>query len=205
MVPSLVDIVNIVNTILNTPRIGWIQRGVPQAIAESVGDHTLLTSYLALILCNSAKRVDSNINADKCVSMALIHDAHEALIGNVGNSVRSLISDWRDIEVRLFNELQFPEELTKYFHEYRYALSVEGRIVNLSDKLATLIRACMYARVGYDTRELITNYREVVERLLSELTGDVGQVIKDIVKPVLSWCDDRTITNTLSDKSSQRA
>ena len=203
MVSSLTDVVNIVNTILNTPRIGWIQRGVPQSIAESVGDHILLTSYLALILCNNARKVNDNINVDKCVSMALIHDAHEALIGNVGNSVRSLISNWKDLEVRLFSELQLPEELGNYFREYRYALSIEGRIVNLSDKLATLVRACMYARVGYDTRELIINYREVVEKLLKELTGDVGQVINNVVRSILSWCDDRTITNTLGNKSSQ--
>ncbi|WP_243668711.1 HD domain-containing protein [Vulcanisaeta sp. JCM 16161] len=119
---------------------------------------------MAMILCNNVQRIDGSIDADKCVSMALIHDAHEALIGNVGNSVRSLISDWKDIEVRLFDELQFPEELRNYFREYRYGLSTEGKIVNLSDKLATLIRACVYARAGYDTRELIINYKELVEK-----------------------------------------
>ncbi|WP_054842605.1 HD family hydrolase [Vulcanisaeta distributa] len=200
---SLIGVVNVVNTILNTPRIGWLQRGVPQAIAESVGDHVLLTSYLALILCNNVHKVDGNINFDKCASMALIHDAHEALIGNVGNSARSLISNWRDLEVRLFNELQFPEELRSYFREYRYGLSIEGKIVNLSDKLATLIRACIYARAGYDTKELIINYKELIEKLLSEFTGDVGQVISSIVKPVLSWCNDSTITHTLGNESPQ--
>lgn len=177
--------------------------GSPPSHRESVGDHVLLTSYLALILCNSAHKVDSDINADKCTSMALIHDAHEALIGNVSNSARSLISNWRDIETRLFDELQFPEELRNYFREYRYGLSIEGRIVNLSDKLATLIRACIYARAGYDTKELIINYKELIEKLLSEFTGDVGQVISNTVKPILSWCDDRAITHTLSNESPQ--
>ncbi|WP_446751776.1 HD domain-containing protein [Vulcanisaeta sp. JCM 16161] len=200
---SLINIINVVNTILNTPRIGWLQRGVPQAIAESVGDHVLLTSYIAMILCNNVQRIDGSIDADKCVSMALIHDAHEALIGNVGNSVRSLISDWKDIEVRLFDELQFPEELRNYFREYRYGLSTEGKIVNLSDKLATLIRACVYARAGYDTRELIINYKELVEKMLGEFTGVVGQVINNVVKPVLSWCDNRAITNTLGNEPPQ--
>ncbi|ADN51822.1 metal dependent phosphohydrolase [Vulcanisaeta distributa DSM 14429] len=203
MVSSLIDVVNIANTILNTPRIGWIQRGVPQAIAESVGAHVLLTSYLALILCNSVRRVDNTINADKCASMALIHDAHEALTGNVGNSVRSMLSNWKDIEVRLFDELQFPEELRTYFREYRHGLSIEGRIVNLSDKLATLIRACMYAKAGYDTRELIINYKELVEKLLGEFTGSIGQVINSVVRPIFSWCDNSTITNTLSNESPQ--
>ncbi len=198
---SLISIASIVNTILNTPRIGWIQRGVPQAIAESVGDHVLLTSYLAMILCRSAQRVDDSINADKCVSMALIHDIHEALTGNVGNSVRSLVSDWRDLEVRLFDELQLPEELRNYFREYRYGLSIEGRIANLSDKLATLIRACMYARIGYDMEELIINYEDLVKRLLGEFTGEVRQVIDGLIRPVLSWCDHGTGTNTLSDET----
>ncbi|MGC9179954.1 MAG: HD domain-containing protein [Vulcanisaeta sp.] len=198
---SLINAVSIVDTILNTPRIGWIQRGIPQVIAESVGDHVLLTSYITLIICNEVKRINDTIDVSKCVSMALIHDAHEALAGNVGNNVRLLINEWRDLEARLFDELGFPEELRNYFREYRYGLSVEGRIVNLADKLATFIRACIYAKTGYDTRELIINYRELVEKLLNEFTDNIGQVINNIVNPILSWCDDRTVTSTLSNES----
>ncbi|MGC8606272.1 MAG: HD domain-containing protein [Vulcanisaeta sp.] len=198
---SLINAVSIVDTILNTPRIGWIQRGIPQVIAESVGDHVLLTSYITLIICNEVKRINDTIDVSKCVSMALIHDAHEALAGNVGNNVRLLINEWRDLETRLFDELGFPEELRNYFREYRYGLSVEGRIVNLADKLATFIRACIYAKTGYDTRELIINYRELVEKLLNEFTDNIGQVINNIVNPILSWCDDRTVTSTLSNES----
>ena len=198
---SLINVVSIVDTILNTPRIGWVQRGIPQVIAESVGDHVLLTSYITLIICSEVKRINDTIDVSKCVSTALIHDAHEALAGNVGNNVRSLINEWRDLEVRLFDELGFPEELRNYFREYRYGLSVEGRIVNLADKLATFIRACAYARIGYDTKELIINYKELIEKLLNDFTSDSGRVISNIVKAVLSWCDDRAITNTLSNES----
>lgn len=159
-----------------------------------------MASYLALILCRSAQRVNGGVNADKCVSMALIHDAHEALIGNVGNSVRSMINDWKDVEVRLFNELQLPGELRDYFLEYRYGLSIEGKIVGLADKLATLIRACMYAKVGYDMEELINNYRDLVERMLSELPSNVGRALSEVIGPILSWCDHGTRTNTLSNE-----
>ncbi|WP_054844755.1 HD domain-containing protein [Vulcanisaeta souniana] len=177
---SITNAITIVDILMNIPRVGWIQRGVPRTTAESVGEHTLLVSYLTLLICNEVRRVDRSIDASKCISMSIIHDAHEALIGNVGNNARSLINEWKDLETRLFSELGLPEELNNYFREYRYALSIEGKIVNFTDKLATYMRACTYAKNGYDTRELINSYRELMERLLNEFPDGVKQVIQGV-------------------------
>ena len=183
---SLADIINVVDTLLNTPRIGWIQRGVSGGTAETVGDHTLLTSYLALIICNSVKGAGINLDLGKCIIMALIHDAHEALMGNVGNNVRSMISNWRDLEVQVFRSLGFPDYLNDYFREYRYESSVEGKVVNLADKLATYMRACFYSMIGYDTSELINNYQELISKIMSELPPEITRAIQGIITPLLS-------------------
>ncbi|PLC67835.1 hypothetical protein B7L70_06500 [Vulcanisaeta sp. EB80] len=195
MASQIIKVLNIVDSLLNIPRIGWIQRGVPRALAESVGEHTLLVSYITLILCNEIRRTGANVDASKCLSMALLHDAHEALIGNVGNSVRSMLTDWRDLEVRVFEDLGFNEELNNYFREYRYGLSIEGKLVSIADKLATYMRACKYAMAGYSTEELINNYKELVTRLTDDLPSDVREVIKELIAPISTWCVSKQSNN----------
>jgi putative hydrolase of HD superfamily len=189
----LIKILNILDTALNIPRVGWVQRGVPKDIAESVGEHELLTSYLTLIICSEARRLGTSIDLGKCLSMALIHDAHETLIGNVGNDVRSIINDWREIEVKVFESLGLPGELNEYFREYRYGLSVEGKLVNIADKLATFIRACKYATIGYDMRELINNYEESINRLITELPSNMGKVIQELITQAKPLCNAKSV------------
>ncbi len=198
---SIINAITIVDILMNIPRVGWVQRGVPRATAESVGEHTLLVSYLTLLICNEVRRIDSSIDVGKCVSMSIIHDAHEAIIGNIGNNARSLVNEWKDLETRLFIGLGLPEELNNYFREYRYTLSIEGRIVNFVDKLATYMRACAYAKNGYDTRELINSYRELMEKLLSEFPGGIKQVIQGLMASVYSWCNDGSLTNAINHQS----
>ncbi len=185
---SIVNILDIVDTLLNIPRIGWLQRGVPRAVAESVGEHTLLVSYVALIMCSEVRRSGVDVDVGKCLAMALLHDAHEALIGNVGNGVRSMVTNWRDIEARVFEGLGLGEELSRYFREYRFELSVEGKLVNIADKLATYMRACKYARAGYSTEELINNYKELITRLINELPSSIKESISKVVTLAHSWC-----------------
>lgn len=186
--------VDIVDSILNIPRIGWIQRGVPNAIAESVGGHVLLTSYLTLALCNELRTNGIDIDLGKCLTMALLHDAHESVMGNVGNGIRTSIPNWYDIETQAFMNLGLPENLTEMFREYRYGRSIEGVIVQLADKMATLMRACRYSGYGYDVTELMISYRESVNKLLLSLPSNFREVLKGFIDEVLGGCDNRTNT-----------
>lgn len=181
-----------VDSVLNIPRIGWIQRGVPSGIAESVGDHILLTSYLTIALCNELTSNGIDVNLGKCLVMALIHDIHESVMGNVGNNVRSLIPNWYDVEVQAFNALGLSGDLVELFKEYRYGKSVEGLLVQLADKIATFMRACTYLRRGYDVNELVINYKESVNKAFLTLPGNLREVLKGIIDELLSGCNNRT-------------
>ncbi|WP_069807538.1 HD domain-containing protein [Vulcanisaeta thermophila] len=182
------NLAGIVDSILNIPRVGWVQRGVPHGIAETVGDHILLTSYLAMVMCRELMNNGVSVDLGKCLIMALIHDAHEAIVGNVGNNVRSSIPGWYEVEAAAFNSLGLPREFMDIFREYRYGASTEGLITQLADKMATLIRACLYSRRGYDVRELVVSYRDSVNKAFNALQDNVRRILRDFVDMALR-CD----------------
>ena len=184
-------ILELIETLENLPRIGWLQRGVNRNEAESVAQHTLLTTYLCLFVGFELVRRGVKIDLAKLLTQALIHDLHEALIGNTGHIVRKTFSEsWVDFEIKVFNSLELPEEMKNLFKDYRRQESFEGFIVNLMDKLATLLRAYMYKKVGYRTDDLIENYEKQIFDLLNkvnvnalrEFTINLIKYVKECVK-----------------------
>jgi putative hydrolase of HD superfamily len=60
------------------PRTGWLDRGVPAADAESVADHSYLTALIAWTLALD----DPELDADRVLKLAMIHDLAEAIVGD---------------------------------------------------------------------------------------------------------------------------
>ncbi|MGI8405780.1 MAG: HD domain-containing protein [Thermomicrobiales bacterium] len=59
-------------------RTGWLDRGVPASETESVADHSLLTTLIAWISATS----DPELDADRVLKLALVHDLTEAIFGD---------------------------------------------------------------------------------------------------------------------------
>ena len=168
---NLIDVIDIQMNIL---RIGWIQRKIPKSICESVGEHTLLTTYLTLLISNYFKEYCSEIDFEKVLTMAIIHDLAEVNIGNIAGHIRRKVSNWFEIEVNEFKEIaqkiNLSTKIIQYFEEYRYGKSIEAKIVILCDKLATLLRAWKYLNQGFNTNDLIKYYSNEVLKILNEIS-----------------------------------
>ncbi|OYT26745.1 MAG: phosphohydrolase [Thermoprotei archaeon ex4572_64] len=185
---NIVKFIKIIDTLINTPRIGWIQRGVSQSCAESISDHVLTVSLLILYFIEKFKV--KSIDVSKILKMALIHDLQESLTGNVSGDVRRVV-DWNDIEIQFFKKLELSNELNMLFREYRFSESLEGILVNIFDKLSTLIRACIYYKQKYDVKDLIEHYSEKSRELnmrLASLNGEIASNVDSIINEVLEWC-----------------
>lgn len=77
-----------------TPRQGWLDRGIPAANAESVADHSHFTALIAwTIACD-----DDSLDANKVLQLATIHDVAEALVGDLPPYEAHEIPDRQDIE-----------------------------------------------------------------------------------------------------------
>lgn len=61
------------------PRTGWVDRGIPANEAESVADHSFFTMMIAWIVAHN----DESIDANRVLQLALIHDAAEAIAGDI--------------------------------------------------------------------------------------------------------------------------
>jgi putative hydrolase of HD superfamily len=58
-------------------RTGWLDRGVPPEDAESVADHTFRTALLTWLAAP-----EGELDRDRVLKMALIHDLAESLVGD---------------------------------------------------------------------------------------------------------------------------
>jgi putative hydrolase of HD superfamily len=173
-------LLKLVDSLMGIPRIGWVNAGVRDP--ETVAEHTLLVSYIAASLAK-----EMGLDAGKAALLALIHDAAESALGNASRAVRDRVGlgNWRVLEMSVLSELGFGEE----FSEYAGLSSREALVVAVSDKLATLIRACQYAKQGYDAADLVKNYLNEVKELLGRLGNSE---LSGLIEGYLADCGDLT-------------
>lgn len=163
----------VVDALCDLPRIGWVGKGVSDP--ETVGEHTILVALLAAQLAKSM-----GLDAGHAALLALIHDVSEHRLGDVAREVREAdMENWRRLELEIASELGFGEE----FREYSTMASDEAKVVAISDKLATLLRACLYKNRGADVSHLIKWYSDAVKSMLGYLNGEAAaEAIKAVEK-----------------------
>lgn len=129
------------------PRTGWLLAGL--ATAESVAAHTLGTAFVALAL---GPGVEPALDVDRALSLALVHDAGEALLGDIPRRGAELFpaeakgaAEARAGELLLGPLSPLALERTR---EARGRATREARFVQLCDKLQLGVRLLAYLRSG---------------------------------------------------------
>lgn len=136
-----------------TPRSGWLRAGVVGP--ESVADHSFATALLAWQLA----REQSGVDPAKVLLMALLHDYHEARLGDIPAPVKERFppAEVERAEGRVMDEQWEGDPQTRaLLEELRAGESEEARLVWAVDHLELLVQAARYYQEGY---------REVVEML----------------------------------------
>ena len=131
------------DTLCGVRRIGWLQRGV--ADAEDLCRHTMAVVFIAAELASRA-----GLDVARAVAAAAIHEVAEAFLGHASRLLRDLVG-WEEVERGVVS--RYLPHLAPIFEEYRRGDGV-GLVVQIADKLATAVRACSYAALGYPTRDL---------------------------------------------------
>ncbi len=137
------------------PRTGWLQRGVPTATVESIAEHTFSLAALALVVGDAVDGLDRG----KVVTLALLHDLAEALVGDMPFSARRLIgaevkqeAERRGMLV-LFDGLPMRDAYLALWDEYTHGTSREARLVKQLDRVEMLSQALAYERAGNHAME----------------------------------------------------
>ncbi|MEM2136896.1 MAG: HD domain-containing protein [Candidatus Methanomethylicia archaeon] len=163
-------------------RTGWIMAKIPNDIAESIAEHTLKTILITMMICKEAK-----CNEEKSVKMALTHDLPEALISDIPKPIKEKINskDIQQISLSAFKEIINDEELIQIYMEYLEGESLEARIVDLADNIATYIQSINYRKQYGIMTEHLKRIEEHTRVSVYEKAKGLSLNIDEIMKKLI--------------------
>jgi len=131
------------------PRTGWVVRGVVPA--ETIASHTCAVAILVAMICDELRATGIEVNGERALRMALVHDAPEAKTGDVPmpHKTPAMSAALDELEATLAAEI-----LTPALHrdwEMHAGDSIEARVVAAADKIQMLAKLALYARQGRAT------------------------------------------------------
>jgi putative hydrolase of HD superfamily len=156
-------------------RTGWMQSGVPAAIAETVAQHTFIASLIALDLFPKMRASGKAFNEAKVLKMIIVHDIHEGLCGDLPKWVGERVNK-KLLEEEAVSNMELPEEIKMILREYTLMKSDEAKIARLADLMATWRMAIYYKQLGYDVDDILKSSQMESMKLAKEL----GLVVEDI-------------------------
>lgn len=156
-------------TLKSVPRTGWVDRGIPASEAESVADHSFFTMLIAWVVAHD----DESLDTDKVLQLALVHDAAEAIAGDIPpydpeeipagpedraqffavrrnrsaeNRARKIVAEAAASD-QLMGMLPVSIRPTwqALWHEYEQQETPEARLVKQVDRLEVFIQSRLYA------------------------------------------------------------
>lgn len=158
----------------NIPRTGWLQRGIPPSIAETVAEHTFeVSSILATVVMHTGNSLDKK----KLLLMGIIHDWGESVAGDIPRSLtRKIGKETKKVtEKRIMQELStisgFPE-LFKLFEEYEEQRTQESIVTKAADLIATLRQALEYAEMNYRVVDIIESCQKELEEVFKGIEDE---------------------------------
>lgn len=176
---SLIDLLKAVHNLKRIPRSGWIAHGVVPSQAESVASHTFITSFLTMLLADILKTEKYEINIEKALKMALLHDLTETLtfdiskhflaqLGEEGEKLKEKLE--KEAAKLILSKLSvsgLSAEYQQLLEDLRKEESIEAKIVKGADNLDLLLQILNYENMGYSREAFENLWREVENRVSS--------------------------------------
>jgi putative hydrolase of HD superfamily len=125
------------------PRTGWLVAGIQAP--ESVAAHSWEVTLAALWL---ADRVEREVDAERVMRVALLHDIGEALLTDLPRSVKELVGGEAVAEAESEATQTILESVGKEWVEaaeaYRRQETPEARLVKAADRIQMLAKSLAY-------------------------------------------------------------
>jgi putative hydrolases of HD superfamily len=165
----------------SVPRIGWLLRGVRDV--ESVAAHSYGVAAIAMLLADRARRQGANVNVERVMRMALLHDLSETRTGDLPSTIKKYFGreNVRDADDQIAAEIfaglgELGREYLDLWREYEHRDCLESKIVKAADKLDLLLQSLEYEKGGARSLgEFWENSDAEFEAL------GIGDLIRDLV------------------------
>ncbi|KAM8946566.1 5'-deoxynucleotidase HDDC2 [Pelodytes ibericus] len=139
---NLLQFMKCVGQLKRVPRTGWVYRKVEKP--ESVSDHMYRMAVMAMLT------EDKNLNKDRCIRLALVHDMAECIVGDIApaDNISKEEKHRQEKEAMLHLTHLLPEEMKKevyeLWEEYEHQRSAEAKFVKELDQCEMILQALEY-------------------------------------------------------------
>ena len=159
------DLRGLVRALTSLVRTGWMLRGVPASMGETVAEHSFVAALIAADL-------SQYVGADpyRAAMIALVHDATEAVVGDIPKTA-NIGQAKGEAERAALSKLDLPKPLREALLEYMEGRSLESKVARLADLVATAIVADEYEGLGFDVGEIKETSAREIEQLAGELAS----------------------------------
>ena len=136
-------------------RQGWLKRGLPEDLCESVAEHSFGTAVLALLVAGKAGDGGSigKIDTSHAVLMALVHELGESYAGDItpvdGVSRESKEALERDAILRALEGHPDRQWFLSLWEEFEAGTTNEARFVRQLDRLEMGLQAALHDAEGH--------------------------------------------------------
>ncbi len=132
-------------------RKGWLERGLPPARCESVAEHSFGNAMLCLLLAQQ----QPDLNVEKILRLALIHDLGEVYVGDLTPTDAVDPSEKyareKQAVLKILSGLPAGETLLENWEEYEAQATPEARFVKQVDRLEFALQAAQYEQADLIT------------------------------------------------------
>ena len=170
------------------PRTGFAIRGIPRP--ETLGEHCFSASVLAAILIDEIRSSGTEINGEKVLKMAILHETGEILVGDIPHPASVFMGT--EVKQRMERAagkqvlLNFPG-LQEIIDEFEAGTTIESRLIRGVDKLQMMIKVLIYESEGQGYLEDFWTYPKnfietgipVVDTLFSRIKKVRGKIHLD--------------------------
>ncbi len=127
------------------PRTGWLLRGIRPC--ESIADHSYFVAVTVMLLVDALRDEGVEVDGEKALRMALVHDAPEAKTGDVPMPQKTPRVDaaLEELEEQITERL-LPVPQATAWREAEDGESLEARIVKAADKIQMMTKALVYGQ-----------------------------------------------------------
>jgi putative hydrolases of HD superfamily len=174
----LFDFFYIVSELKKVPRKGWKEKvGIKDP--ESVADHSYGTAIMAMIFSDNA----GNLDTERIMKMALLHDLAESITGDfMPEEIQK--ENKKTVENQAMEEIlsKLPPSLLDKYHslwnEYVDCTSKESILLHEIDRLEMAIQAAKYSGEGFSKEKLQefveSARREIKSKELIEILDEIS-------------------------------
>jgi putative hydrolase of HD superfamily len=164
-------------------RTGWTLRGLPNG-TESVASHTFGVCVTAMMLADEVKARGLEIDCERVLRMALLHDWAETRVGDMPRTATSYFgADARkSAETRAFADIvsglgAAESEYRGLYQDYEQRSSIEAQLVKAADVIDLLVQAYALERAGATGLDEFWQVALVADLHLPQVAEEVVQEV----------------------------